>query len=468
MSTSIQNGVTTVTNTSPPAPKPRNKIQERLDNLPLSSLHWWIWGLCTLGLIFDSFDLYLISFAMPMILKEWNISSITAGWLASGAMWGMIIGAYLWGIIGDRIGRKTSLSGTILVYSLITGLSAWAWNTFSLFAARFAVGIGLGGLVPVGSAVEAELLPAKYRGRMMAASIVLWPLGGLLGAVVALSLAKYGWRTLFVVGALPALIVFITNKIIPESPRFLQSRGKHELAEKYVRYMEKKSGIAVPDGPIILDNTVDYKLLEEKPPSLMVLFSKKYIKRTILTWGIWFTQCLPYYALSLWLPTIMTKYYAVPVATSFKIMMGITGIGIIGRFMGMLLVDSWGRKPLMITFGILSGASILMYTQINSVTSLLIVACIAAFFYEGIWAGIAPYTAELYPTSMRTTAIGAATAFGRYAAAMGPVLVGYSVARSLNMLYFIFSASFIILAILVASLGAETAKKSLEEIEAGK
>lgn len=439
-----------------------NPIQERLDSVPLSPIHWFIWLLCTIGFIFDSLDLYLISFAMPMILKEWGISTASAGWLVSAAMWGMLIGAYLWGYLADRIGRRSSMQGTILIYGVVTGLCALAWNAMSLFWGRLVVGTGLGGLVPVDFAVQAEFIPAKHRGRLMAASVVLWPLGGLLGAWIALSMAPvYGWRVLFVVGALPALLVFFVRKLIPESARYLQSKGRHQEAFEVVQWVEKKSGIK-DSKPI--DTNVDYKQFAEKPVSIMELFGAKYIKRTILTWGIWFAQCIPYYAVGLWLPTLMTKYYGIPQTSTFKIMMGITVVGIIGRAVGMMLVDSWGRRPVMISFGILAGLGILLYTQVQTANGLLMVAATAAFFYEGIWAAIAPYTAELYPTRMRTTAAGAATGAGRWAAAIGPIFVGYALGASLNLLFYTFAGCFFALALLVAVVGIETKKKSLEEI----
>lgn len=441
-----------------------NPLQERLDNIPLSLTHWFIWAMCTIGLIFDSLDLYLISFAMPMILKEWGISMQTAGWVVSASMWGMLIGAYLWGILADRIGRRYSMQGTILIYGLVTGICALVWNTMSLFWGRFIVGVGLGGLIPVDVAVQAEFIPAKYRGRLMAASVVLWPLGGLVGAWVALRLASaYGWRVLFVVGALPALMFFFVRRLVPESARFLQSRGRHQEAFEVVLGLEKKAGIN-DSKRFTMDTSLNHRDFEEKPVSLTELFRAKYIKRTILTWGIWFAQAFPYYAVGLWLPTLMTKYYGIPQASALKIMMGITVIGIIGRAVGMVFVDSWGRRPVMISFGILAGLSILLYTQVQTANSLLVVASLAAFFYEGIWAAIAPYTAELYPTRMRTTAAGAATAAGRWAAAIGPIFVGYALATSLNILFYIFAGSFFALALLVTTLGMETKKKSLEEI----
>ncbi len=117
-------------------------LQARMDRLPLAGVHWLIWLLTSLGMVLDAMDLYLISYAMPMIAKEWNISSEILGTIASGAMWGMMVGAYVWGILSDRLGRRTTLQWTIGIFSIVTGLCGLAWNPASLFIARFAAFTG--------------------------------------------------------------------------------------------------------------------------------------------------------------------------------------------------------------------------------------------------------------------------------------------------------------------------------------
>lgn len=439
-------------------------LQARMDKLPLKGVHWLIWVLTTLGMVLDSMDLYLISFAMPFISKEWSLSSEVLGFVASGAMWGMMAGAYIWGILSDRIGRRTSLQWTIGIFSVVTGLCGLAWNSMSLFLGRFAVGIGLGGLIPVDYAVQAEFLPPKYRGRMMALSLVVWPLGGFLGALIAFNLTPiWGWRALFVAGAVPALLVFVVRFIIPESPRYLIDKGREAEATKTVEWMEKKCNVAPPAAAeVVIPN--ETAATQEHKGSIRDLFSKKYGFRTFLTSTIWFCHCLPYYGILLWLPTLFVKYYNIPQPDTLKYMMLLVGVGIVGRFVAMTVLDSWGRKPLMITYALMAGLGMLGYNFAQGTTQLLLVACFAAFFYEGSWSSIAPYTAEVFPTKIRSTGVGFSSAVGRSAAAIAPMVIGFIVDISLPAIFYTFAAMLFIEASVAAYFVFETRERSLEEI----
>ncbi|MDR1396931.1 MAG: MFS transporter [Desulfarculales bacterium] len=416
-------------------------------------------------MVFDSMDLYLLAFALPMILNEWGLTTGSAGWITSAAMWGMIVGAYGWGYLSDRLGRRLCLQSTILIYAIFTGLCALALGPISLFIARFLTGTGLGGMVPVDYAVVAEFVPAKHRGRFLACAVTIWPMGGLIGAFVALNLTEvFGWQVLFVVGALPALMVFIIRRWIPESSRFLLSTNRPEEAEKVVWFMEERSGIT-DHKPLEAPEDGDFSIYKDNPPSFFELFKKQFIVRTIVVWGVWFAHCVPYYAVGLWLPTLMTKYFGIERATTFKIMMLVVCVGIVGRACCMLLIEKAGRKALLIVYSLCGAVCMCIYPQAGDTTQLIIIACCASFFYEGIWCAIVPYTAENYPTHIRSTASGAASAAGRWAAVVGPIFVGYALnLNSLGLLFYTFAVCMVILAILVYVLGRETAGKSLEEL----
>ena len=441
-------------------------LQVRMDRLPLSGVHWLIWLLTTLGMVLDSMDLYLISYAMPLIGKEWSISSEMLGTIASGAMWGMVAGAYLWGMLSDRLGRRTSLQWTIGIFSVVTGLCGLAWNMTSLFAGRFLVGVGLGGLIPVDYAVQAEFLPAKVRGRMMALSLVVWPLGGFVGALLAWNLAPvYGWRSLFIAGAIPALLVFIVRFIVPESPRYLIDKRRDTEAAKTVVWLEKKCKVTpLPEAAPVGGVQVAASTEAEPQVPLTEIFAKKYIFRTLLTSGLWFCHCLPYYGILLWLPTLLVKFYGIPQPEALKIMMMLVGIGIVGRFVAMMFLDSWGRKPLMVTYAVLAGIGMLGYNFAQGTTQLLIVAGFAAFFYEGSWSSIAPYTAELFPTKIRSTGVGFSSGVGRIASALAPMVIGFVVDTSLPAVFYTLAALLFIEAMLAGFFAFETKAKALEEI----
>lgn len=439
-----------------------NPIQERLDKLPLSRAHFLIWLMSTLGWVVDSMDLYMISFALPLIIKEWHLSSATAGILASAAMWGMLIGSWLWGILCDKIGRRASLQSTIGIFSAVSALCALAWNSTTLFIGRLVVGTGLGGLVPVDYALQAEFFPAKYRGRMISASVAFWPLGGLLGALFAFNLVPiWGWRSLFVAGALPAILIFFVRLMLPESPRFLIDRGRNEEAAKVLNWMEQKSGLA-PSTDL---NVASMKVEKQKSASISELFSDKSLRFTLfLASGLWLIQSVPYFGMMLWLPTLMVKNFGFAQPQALKVMMLISVVGCIARLFTANLIDSWGRKPVIITFGIGAAIGMFGFSMVQGATQFLAVVVFAIFCYECMWAIISPYTAEIFPTRLRSTGSGFASGMGRIASALSPMYIGFLVDRSVNAVFYTFSALSFLLVVFLAVFMYETKGKALEEI----
>lgn len=439
-----------------------NPIQERLDKLPLSRAHWLIWLMSTLGWVVDSMDLYMISFALPLIIKEWNLSSATAGILASAAMWGMLIGSWLWGILSDKLGRRTCLQSTIGIFSFVSALCALAWNSTSLFFGRLVVGTGLGGLVPVEYALQAEFFPPKYRGRLISASVAFWPLGGLVGALFAFNLTPiWGWRSLFVAAALPALLIFFIRLFLPESPRFLIDNGRHEEAAKVLNWMEQKSGLA----PTTNLDYASMKLEKPKSASIWELISDKSLRFTLfLASVLWLIQSIPYFGMMLWLPTLMVKKFGFAQLDALKIMMLISVVGFIARLFTANLIDSWGRKPVIITFGIGAAIGMFGFTLVQGGTQFLAVLIFAIFCYECMWAIISPYTAEIFPTRLRSTGSGFASGMGRIASALSPMYIGFLIDRSVNVVFYTFSALSFLLVVFLAAFMFETKGKALEEI----
>lgn len=437
-------------------------IQARLDSLPLSKAHYQIWALCTVGFIFDVMDLFLVSFALPMIIREWGVTSEVAGFIASGSMWGMVIGAYLWGILGDRVGRRVTMQATILTYSLVTGLCALSWNSVSLFIGRFIVGIGLGGFFPVDYAVLVEFIPAKSRGRLMAYSILMMPIGILLGSLIAYNLGpKWGWRALFIIGALPAFLAFLARRIIPESPRYLIARGKYEEADKVVRWMEEKSGV---QSPATTDIKAYADLAEPKKVNIMELFASGYVTRTLYTWLLWLTQSLPYFAMGTWLPTLLITHYGLPQQQAIKFVSYLTIVAIAGRSLAAFLIESVGRKKVLIFFSLFAAIGLALYNGAENISQVFAVAVIACFFYEGTWTSVMLYTAELFPTRLRSTGAGSAQAVGRIASGVAPIFVGYMLAISVSAMFYTFAGSFLLMTLLVIAFGIETKGRPLEEI----
>ena len=225
----------------------------RLDRLPFSKWHRNLFTLCFVGVMFDACDFALFGMALPPVAREFGLNQAQAGLLATVGLVGAFLGALFWGTISDYIGRRTSFSATIGIFSVFTGLVATAGSVFSLSIYRFISNFGLGGEVPVALTLTAEYSPSRIRGRMTGSMMAAFPLGLALAALLAyFIIPTYGWRTVFIIGVVPAVLLFFVRMVMPESVRYLISRGRLAEAERTVAYTERKRHgwkVAATAGP---------------------------------------------------------------------------------------------------------------------------------------------------------------------------------------------------------------------------
>src|ERR1700716_1500312 len=207
----------------------------RLERLPFSRWHRNFFLLAFLGVMFDAADFALFGAALPPIAKEFGLGPAQAGLLATVGLVGAFLGALFWGTISDYIGRRTAFAATIGIFSLFTGLVAASWNVLSLAVFRFISNFGLGGEVPVALTLTSEYSPSRIRGRMTGSMMAAFPTGLALAALVSLWLIPaYGWRAIFIAGMIPAVLLFFVRIYMPESVRYLITRGRIEEAERTV------------------------------------------------------------------------------------------------------------------------------------------------------------------------------------------------------------------------------------------
>ena len=238
-------------------------MKDRLDGLPLSRWHWNVMLICSLGFLFDGMDNMMISFALPVLISTWKLTSRQAGIIGSAGVVGMVIGSFVFGILADYRGRRYVFQTTILVYSLFTGFCALSANWVMLIVFRLIVGTGVGGLIPVDTAYLTEMTPPKYRGKFLSLFNGAWPIGAAVAGLLSYFLVPvFGWRILFVIGVLPALIVFWIRRSLPESPRYLVSRKKFEEAKREIFKIEKRVLGKTSEEEIVFDTNV------EQPPPL--------------------------------------------------------------------------------------------------------------------------------------------------------------------------------------------------------
>ena len=436
-------------------------ISQRLDQLPLSKVHWKIVTVCGLGWLFDAMDAGIIAFVLAVLIKQWNLSADQVGAIASIGLLGMFLGALASGVLADRIGRKYLFQATLLIFSVATGLCGLAAGYASLLVLRFLVGFGLGGELPVASTLVTEFSPAKHRGRLLVILESFWAFGWAVAAILAFLIIprfQQGWKIAFFIGFLPAFYAFYLRRNIPESPRYLETAGRHAEAKAAVQWMERQAGV---ESVELTSSTAK----AEAKVRFGQLWKGKYIRRTFMLWILWFAMVYSYYGIFTWLPSLLVST-GHEVIQSFRYVLIITLAQIPGYFSAAFLVDRIGRKATLVPF--LTGCSIAAYLfgRATSGWEIIFYGCLISFFNLGAWGVVYTYTPELYPTAMRGTGAGTAAAVGRIGGILAPLVVGKILAANLGQQAVFAQFAFVVIlgAIAVMLLGEETKGKSLEEI----
>lgn len=441
-------------------------IASRIDRLPNTPMMKKILLLTGIGWMFDAMDQGMVSGVMAAIGKEWALTTDQLGMLGSSGMLGMALGAALSGMAADKFGRKKVIMSTLIIYGIASALAGLSVNFPMLLVLRFITGFGLGGELPAASTLVSEYSPVNKRGRNVVILESFWAWGWIIAALVAYMLIPvYGWRMAFLVGAIPALYAAYLRKSVPESPRYLASVGKFEEADKIVSTMEKQAGI------MNLGNNVSFS---ENAPETKIkvpfkeLWSKKYIRSTVVIWIIWFGINFGYYGFVLWTPSLLIfKGFALVKSFEFTLIMCLAQIP--GYFSAAYLVERLGRKAVLSIYFAGTAVSAWFFGHASTSGEVLAFGCLLYFFSLGAWGCVYAYTPEIYPTEARGSGTGWASAFGRIGAFIAPLVVpviykAYGKEKGYIYVFAALTAVFALVSIVTAVFGKETMGKPLEEI----
>ncbi len=442
-----------------------SSISQRIDKLPATSLLKRVLFLTGIGWMFDAMDQGMVSGVMASIGNEWKLEPSDLGLLGSASAVGMAIGAAVAGMVSDRWGRRTVVTYTLILFGVASGLSAAAPNFALLLLFRFLTGLGLGGELPAASTLVSEFSPTKIRGRMVVYLESFWAWGWIIAALIAyLLIPVYGWRIGFLLGGVPALYAAYLRKGIPESPRYLEQKGLLKEADEIVTKMEQQAGIKN------IDTFYDRTVKEAKNSRVMLaeLWSKVYIRRTIVLWVLWLGINFGYYGFVLWTPTLLVgKGFSLVEGFEFTLIMCIAQLP--GYYSAAYLIEKIGRKAVLAIY--LAGTAVAAYLfgQGESVTAILMSGCLLYFFSLGAWGAVYAYTPEVYPTRVRGSGTGWAAAVGRLGAIAAPYIVGVIYQTNgkqagFNNVFLILTLVFAVVAIVVAVAGVETKGRTLDEI----
>ncbi|GAC1337595.1 MAG: MFS transporter [Acetobacteraceae bacterium] len=432
----------------------------RLDRLPLSAFHFRILRLIGLGMFFDGFDIYLAASVLGATLRSGFSTLPENAAFVSATFFGMMLGSLGTGFLGDRYGRRFTYQANLAIFGIASLLAAFAPSMTVLIALRFVMGVGLGAENVVGYSTMTEFVPPERRGRWLGYVAVFVVTGLPVSALVALvAVPEFGWRSLFVLGGIGALIVWYFRKRLPESPRWLESVGRVAEAEALMTAIELEVGAGrplpapqPPAGP---------------PPSraLGTLFAPPLLSRMALGCICLIVINTLIYGFITWLPTFFARQ-GLSIATSFGYSF-IMALGApAGTLLGALTVDRWGRRPTLVTAAALSILFGAIYPFVHDPVWLPIAGLaltVPIYVMVGILFGV--YIPELFPTEVRLRASGICNTFGRGATVLTPFLVvplftTYGVGGVLGLMIGLLA----ILIVAILTLGVEPAGRRLEEL----
>ncbi|MDR5827386.1 MFS transporter [Caballeronia sp. LP006] len=433
----------------------------RLDRLPISGFHKRVLWLIGAGMFLDSFDIYLAGGVLGALSKTgWSSMHLNAAFLSSTFI-GMLLGAFTAGVLGDAKGRKFTYQFNLAVFGLASIAGAFAPNMTWLIVCRFFMGLGLGAEIVVGYGSVGEFMPPAVRGKWSAYLSLITNSALFFSTFLGyLIIPTVGWRAMFAIVGVGAMIVWVIRKKMPESPRWLESKGRYDEAEAVLRAAEEESARVRPLPPI-----ADLPRAITKKTTLIELFSGALIRRTFVSIVVQVAVNMVIYGFIVWVPTFLMKQ-GIGMASSlgYTTLMSLGGPA--GALVGVLIADRIGRKNGLIAVAALAAVIGWLYSHSTSVEMATLLGFILfTLTYLMVALGIATYIPELFATENRMRANGIAGCAGRITGIFAPqlVVVMYATGGIKDVLSMIIGAC-VVMAVVLAVFGIETNKRSLEEI----
>jgi putative MFS transporter len=456
--------------TSPSVDHRISTIAARIERLPLGRVHRRFIALVSLGIWFDFYDIFMVAYIGAALqqsgfltLKEFSLF-VAAGFL------GMFIGTIIFGLGSDRMGRRTAFIFMLIIYSIFTLAGALAPSAVWLILLRFFAGIGIGAEIVVIDTYVTEMAPSNARGRYVAITQIVAfsavPVAAMLSRwLVPTHFLMSGWRWVMVIGALGALLVWYFRRRLPESPRWLESRGRHQEAERIIAAFElesdQRTAASVKSDP----------RLESAPPtsapepvSLAELWRPPYRRRTIMLIVFQALQTVGIYGFANWAPTFLLKQ-GITLLKSLNYSLAIALVCPVGPAISALTSDRLERKWTIVILSVLIAAFGLAFSLSRTPTAIItsgVLVTICSYWFS---AAFHAYQSELFPTRIRATGVGFTYSWSRLSAALSSLLIGRVLEHSgVTAVFVVICSSMIGVALDVAVFGPKTNRRVLEHL----
>jgi putative MFS transporter len=435
----------------------------RLDRLPVSAFHRRVFALVAIGMFFDGFDIYIVGTVLGTTLKSGFSTMGQNAAFVSMTFVGMMLGSFVTGFLGDRFGRRFTYQANLALFGLASLAAAFAPNMSVLIALRFLMGVGLGAENVVGYSTLTEFAPAATRGRWLGFMAVVVVTGLPVAVLVStVMIPAFGWRSMFVLGGIGALVVWYIRKALPESPRWLESVGRNAEAEALLVRIEAEAsrhGTLAPVAP---------STASAPSRALSTLFVPPLASRMVLGCITLIVINTLIYGFITWLPSFFVKQ-GLSIAASFNFTLIMSLGAPVGSAIGALTADRWGRKPTLIGASAVAIGFGAIYPFVTDPVLLPLVGfalTVPMYVLVALLFGI--YIPELFPTEVRLRASGICNTFGRGATIVTPFLVvklftDYGVVGVLALMI----GLLFVLIVAVMVLGIEPRRRSLEDLGGG-
>lgn len=432
----------------------------RLDRLPISRLHWRILGLITAGAALDAFDIYLAGGVVAAMLKDGFATVQQNAVFISTTFFGMLIGAGFAGYLGDRMGRRYSYQFNLALFGLASLAACFAPDITTLTVLRFIMGIGMGAELVVAAGTLCEFIPPAYRGRWISMLGIVTNAGLLLASTIGyFVIPAFGWRYMFAIVGVGAIIVWILRKQMPESPRWLEAVGRFDEAEATLKGFEAEvgQGRELPPPAIVRERPV-------VKTAFATLFQPAMLGRTVTAALTVMAVNVSVYGFVAWLPTFMLKQgMTIVQSLGFTTLMSFGSVA--GALVGMAIGDTVSRRMSLLATCASIAALGLIYPNLRDTTEVAITGfALVTAIYTLVTLGLYAYVPELFPTEYRLRGTGIAGMCGRAASITTPYLTvwlfeNFGVRGVLWMVIAILAA----LSTAILTLRVETAKLTLDD-----
>lgn len=412
---------------------------------------------CAGGEGLDGFDLGLISVVLPLITKDLHSTPLVVGLIGASSLLGIFVGAPLGGLLADRFGRRLIFALDLIVFVVLGLLQSVVTDPWQLFVVRVLLGVAIGTEYTIGAAMLAEFSPARGRGRRLSALLVAWFVGFLVAVLVSYALVDLvglSWRWVLATSVVPAIAVVAIRWGLPESPRWLVSHGRSGEAHRVV------DDVLGGEAYWQLQHYGDEA---DAKPGARALFQGENLKRLIFISVFWICNVTPYFAIFTFAPTVLKS---LQVQNSALGTIVVNAIAALGALVGMLTIERMGRRMQAVPPFWIMAAALLVVGLWSSPPAAVVVACFAVFsFFNALGGNLtAVYPIEIFPTEVRSSAVGFAAAASRIGAAAGTFLLPIGIgALGIGVCMVIGAAICVVGAVVSQFLAPETTGRDLHE-----